>query len=294
MTADQRDRARRRPRPRRPSSTPPWEAVRDQLRTDRGPDVLAASQFVFDSPYVPTGEPLRRLRRAVVPAGPADPGGRPRPDRADPRRVPLRPDRDDDRHADQGGARAAPRRLPGLRPPPDRLPALAGPGRPLRQRLPRARPRLPAARASSAPRPRTPGSRSSAPASAGSTSTRPTTRSPTTSTSSWPGAATTTTSAPSRASSSAAATHTVKVRSISCRSRAGRARCGCSTSTSRRIEQRVAGSFLGCPRMAPPKYATVVRESYGAMRPAGCPRAGTSSPGIPPRWEQRPPQCPRI
>ncbi len=36
--------------------TPPWEFVREQLRTEVGVDVLAASQFVFDSPYVATGD----------------------------------------------------------------------------------------------------------------------------------------------------------------------------------------------------------------------------------------------
>jgi transglutaminase-like putative cysteine protease len=38
--------------------TLPWETVRDQLRRDPRPDVLAASQFVFDSPYVSGGEPF--------------------------------------------------------------------------------------------------------------------------------------------------------------------------------------------------------------------------------------------
>lgn len=40
-------------RPPRAELTPPWESVRDQLRTDPSPDLVAASQFVFDSPYVP-------------------------------------------------------------------------------------------------------------------------------------------------------------------------------------------------------------------------------------------------
>jgi transglutaminase-like putative cysteine protease len=40
------------------TSTPAWELVRDRLHADRSPDVLAASQFVFDSPYVPRGEPF--------------------------------------------------------------------------------------------------------------------------------------------------------------------------------------------------------------------------------------------
>jgi transglutaminase-like putative cysteine protease len=38
--------------------TPPWESVRDQLQSDRSPEVVAASQFVFDSPYVPVSDAL--------------------------------------------------------------------------------------------------------------------------------------------------------------------------------------------------------------------------------------------
>ena len=49
--------------------TPPWETVRDQLCTDSSPDVLAASQFVFDSPYVPTGKPLAAYAAPSFPAG---------------------------------------------------------------------------------------------------------------------------------------------------------------------------------------------------------------------------------
>lgn len=41
-----------------PALTPPWEWVRDQLRAAGTPELLAASQFVFDSPYVPSGEPF--------------------------------------------------------------------------------------------------------------------------------------------------------------------------------------------------------------------------------------------
>jgi len=51
--------------------TPPWEAVREQLRTDVGADVLAASQFVFDSPYVSTDD------RFAAYAAPSFPPGRP-------------------------------------------------------------------------------------------------------------------------------------------------------------------------------------------------------------------------
>ncbi|HEY3968362.1 MAG TPA: transglutaminase family protein [Planctomycetaceae bacterium] len=34
------------------SKTPAWETVRDRLRADRSPEVLAAAEFVFDSRYV--------------------------------------------------------------------------------------------------------------------------------------------------------------------------------------------------------------------------------------------------
>jgi transglutaminase-like putative cysteine protease len=44
--------------PPEPSQTPTWELVKEQLRADRSPDVLAASQFVFDSPYVSSGAPF--------------------------------------------------------------------------------------------------------------------------------------------------------------------------------------------------------------------------------------------
>jgi transglutaminase-like putative cysteine protease len=51
--------------------TPPWEVVREQLRTALDGDVLSASQFVFDSPYVSTGN------RFVAYAEPSFPPGRP-------------------------------------------------------------------------------------------------------------------------------------------------------------------------------------------------------------------------
>ena len=35
-----------------PSATPPWEAVRDRLRSDRDAEVLATYQFAFESPHV--------------------------------------------------------------------------------------------------------------------------------------------------------------------------------------------------------------------------------------------------
>jgi transglutaminase-like putative cysteine protease len=41
-----------------PGATPSWEAVRDQLQTDRGTTELDAYQFVFDSPLIPTHREL--------------------------------------------------------------------------------------------------------------------------------------------------------------------------------------------------------------------------------------------
>lgn len=35
-----------------PAKTPAWETVRDQLRVDRSPEVLAGAEFVFDSRYI--------------------------------------------------------------------------------------------------------------------------------------------------------------------------------------------------------------------------------------------------
>ncbi len=54
-----------------PGQTPAWEAVREQLRTAMEADLLTASQFVFDSPYVTTGE------RFAAYAAPSFPPGRP-------------------------------------------------------------------------------------------------------------------------------------------------------------------------------------------------------------------------
>ena len=45
----------------------PGKPCATSLRHECSPDVLAASQFGFDSPYVPDRRGLRRLRRAVVP-----------------------------------------------------------------------------------------------------------------------------------------------------------------------------------------------------------------------------------
>ena len=178
--------------------TPPWEVVREQLRTEVGVDVLAASQFVFDSPYVSTGD------RFAAYAAPSFPPGRPilaavldltarihADFRYDPSATTIAtPIKEvleqrhgvcqDFAHLQIGCLRSlglAARYVSGY------LVNTPPPGRP--------RP--------SAPRPLMPGSRSSAPALAGSTLTRPTTKSPTTATSCWPGAATTTTSAPSQA-----------------------------------------------------------------------------------------------
>jgi transglutaminase-like putative cysteine protease len=41
--------------------TPPWEAVRDVLRSDRSPQVVAALDYRFDSPYVRTSPDLQAL-----------------------------------------------------------------------------------------------------------------------------------------------------------------------------------------------------------------------------------------
>jgi transglutaminase-like putative cysteine protease len=49
--------------------TPPWETVRDQLRHECSPDVVAASQFSFDSPYVRTGAAFAAYAAPSFPAG---------------------------------------------------------------------------------------------------------------------------------------------------------------------------------------------------------------------------------
>jgi transglutaminase-like putative cysteine protease len=48
--------------------TPAWESVRDQLRRECGADVLAASQFSFDSPYVRGGEAFAAYAAPSFPA----------------------------------------------------------------------------------------------------------------------------------------------------------------------------------------------------------------------------------
>jgi transglutaminase-like putative cysteine protease len=55
--------------PPKAEQTPAWETVRDQLRNDRGPEVVAASQFVFDSPYVPVSESLSAYATPSFPPG---------------------------------------------------------------------------------------------------------------------------------------------------------------------------------------------------------------------------------
>ena len=52
-------------------STPPWEVVRGLLSQGRHPELLAASQFIFDSPHV------IRSREAAEYAAPSFPAGRP-------------------------------------------------------------------------------------------------------------------------------------------------------------------------------------------------------------------------
>jgi len=55
-----------------PSDTPPWEAVRDRLRADRGAEPLDAFQFAFDSPHVAVADGA-----ALEYAAPSFPPGRP-------------------------------------------------------------------------------------------------------------------------------------------------------------------------------------------------------------------------
>jgi transglutaminase-like putative cysteine protease len=47
------------PAPVDPAATPPWESVRDQLHTDRTPELLYAYQFVFDSAYIRRNDAVR-------------------------------------------------------------------------------------------------------------------------------------------------------------------------------------------------------------------------------------------
>jgi transglutaminase-like putative cysteine protease len=41
--------------------TPPWNVVRDALRTDRAPEIVAAIEHRFDSPYIRTSDTLREF-----------------------------------------------------------------------------------------------------------------------------------------------------------------------------------------------------------------------------------------
>jgi transglutaminase-like putative cysteine protease len=52
-----------------PDRIPAWESVRDLLRTPATADALGASQFTFDSPYVPTGADLAAYAARSFPAG---------------------------------------------------------------------------------------------------------------------------------------------------------------------------------------------------------------------------------
>lgn len=47
----------------------PWETVRDQLATPIHPDALAASEFLFDSPYVPKVRSVAEFARPTFAAG---------------------------------------------------------------------------------------------------------------------------------------------------------------------------------------------------------------------------------
>ena len=170
------------------------------------------AEFRYPSPYVEPAPELAdvrapdRSRRAAAAARGGD-----RADAPHPRRVPVRPGRDDDHDAGHARARRAARRVPGLRASPDRLPALARPAGALRQRLSADRS---AARTAAAGRRRRVARVALGVVSArtaGSISIRPTPCSPTRGTSRSPGAATTATSARSAASSSAARPHELYV-----------------------------------------------------------------------------------
>jgi len=52
-----------------PDGTPPWDAVRDRLRQDGGPDALDAFQFVFESPHVALDGTLLDYVTPSFPAG---------------------------------------------------------------------------------------------------------------------------------------------------------------------------------------------------------------------------------
>jgi transglutaminase-like putative cysteine protease len=49
------------------ASTPPWELVRDSLRSDRSPAALEAHQYVFESRYVPRSDELLEYAQPSFP-----------------------------------------------------------------------------------------------------------------------------------------------------------------------------------------------------------------------------------
>jgi transglutaminase-like putative cysteine protease len=50
-------------------ASPPWEAVRDALRSERTPEMIDAYQFAFDSPYIRANAELRRYADFSFPPG---------------------------------------------------------------------------------------------------------------------------------------------------------------------------------------------------------------------------------
>jgi transglutaminase-like putative cysteine protease len=52
-----------------PASGPAWEQARDLLADDLGPDILAAREFCFESPLVPTSTGVREYAEPSFPAG---------------------------------------------------------------------------------------------------------------------------------------------------------------------------------------------------------------------------------
>ena len=57
------------PAPSAPAHSPSWEAVRGQLRRDRSPEVVAALDFVFASPYIQPSAAVREFATGFFPAG---------------------------------------------------------------------------------------------------------------------------------------------------------------------------------------------------------------------------------
>ena len=124
-----------------PATGPAWEQARDLLATDLSPEMLSRPRVLL---RVAAGAHLARrphLRRALLRrrGGPWSTGW------------PTSPSASSSDFAYDPGFTTVttpleevlavpPGRVPGLRPPGHRLPPLAGPGRPLRERLPRDRP----------------------------------------------------------------------------------------------------------------------------------------------------------